>query len=228
MSDIWIWGNHAVKSVLNNKKRKVEEVIVSKNQLQEYENLVDRSKIRVCDSKKMNQMFGQQHQGVAVLVNQLNFFNLDEWLGTQGDESFLIACDLLEDPHNLGAVIRTATAFGVSGILVTKKKSAPFEGSLAKSAAGALELLPIVKVVNLSCALNELKKEGYFVLGLDENGVEKWPNPKKKVLVLGQEGSGLRHLTKKMCDDIISINTKKDFATLNVSVAAAVAISKLV
>ena len=209
MSSVWIWGNHATKSLIKNRKRKIIKARMLYTKLEEYGKLIEKNKIEIVERKILDQMFGQQHQGIAIVAEQLEFLSLEDWLKKQEQKSLLIACDLIEDPHNLGAIIRTATAFGANGLLVTKTKTAPFEGVLAKSAAGALELLPIIKVSNLACALTRLKKEDFYILGLDENGESNWPIVSRKVLVLGQEGSGLRQLTKRTCDAIISIDTKK-------------------
>jgi 23S rRNA (guanosine2251-2'-O)-methyltransferase len=236
MANIWIWGWHSVESVLKNRSRGVSKIFLLERNISRFEksllkytNEQNLNKcVEIVNQHKMDNMFGGNHQGVAISCTELNPWNLKDWVREQSSKkkSFLVACDHLEDGHNLGAIIRTAAAFNADGLLMTKIRNAPLDGVVAKSAAGALEILPIIKVANLANSLQFLQENEYMVFGLDENGVTDWPKPDRVVIVLGQEGNGLRELTKKTCDAIISINTNKAFSTLNVSVAAGIAISR--
>lgn len=238
MSGIWIWGWHAITAALNNRQRKLIKICFLEQHKKRLQEILEKSlhkntkiNYEIMEVARMDRLFGRNHQGIAIQVTDINFWNLKDWLAKEEsrkvEKSVIIACDLLEDAHNLGAIIRTAAAFKASAVLITKTKCAPIDGVLAKSAAGGLEIVPIIKVANLSNALIELKDHFYTVFGLDENGSTKWDVCcDKAVIVMGQEGSGLRHLTKKNCDQILSINTNKEFPTLNVSVAAGIAISR--
>ena len=145
--------------------------------------------------------------------------------------NIIIALDQVTDPQNVGAIIRTFNFFGGKNLLITKDHSSEINGSLAKSASGALESVNIIKVTNLSMALKKMRKKGFIIIGLDENSNVMLNNTKdyrneKKVLVMGSEGKGLRRLTKENCDFLVSIanNNDSDFNTLNVSVSSALAL----
>ena len=143
----------------------------------------------------------------------------------------MIALDQVTDPQNVGAIIRTFNFFGGENLLITKDHSSEINGSLAKSASGALESVNIIKVTNLSMTLKKIRKKGFTIIGLDENSDVmlhniKDNNNEKKVLIMGSEGKGLRRLTKENCDFLVSIanNNDSDFNTLNVSVSSALAL----
>ena len=146
----------------------------------------------------------------------------------------MIALDQVTDPQNVGAIIRTFNFFGGENLLITKDHSSEINGSLAKSASGALESVNIIKVTNLSMTLKKIRKKGFTIIGLDENSDVMLHNTndysnEKKVLVMGSEGKGLRRLTKENCDFLVSIanNNDSDFNTLNVSVSSALALYEL-
>lgn len=225
---LWVWGWYVLEEIIKNKSRRIFRIQVLKQHQERLMNILGnyKVKIEVVENRLLDKSFGLNHQGVAMEVSQVNFLSLKDWLSKQGDKSFLVACDLLNDPHNLGAIIRTSRAFGANGILVTKMKSAPFNGHLAKSSAGALESFPVVQVANLATSLEFLKDFHYKIYGLDHRGKGQWKKADRSVVVLGQEGQGLRDLTKKRCDEIIKIETQSDFAVLNVSVAAGIIIAK--
>jgi 23S rRNA (guanosine2251-2'-O)-methyltransferase len=139
----------------------------------------------------------------------------------------LIVLDQVTDPHNVGAVLRSSAVFGASGLVMTRRHSPPLNGVLAKSASGALELVPVALVANLARALDELKSAGFTIVGLDgaaEQAIEDldWSSP--TAVVMGSEGKGLRELTRKTCDKLVHISTDGPVASLNVSNAAAIAL----
>jgi 23S rRNA (guanosine2251-2'-O)-methyltransferase len=175
---------------------------------------------------------GAVHQGVAVEAEPLPEMALDALVRLlAGRESvILVALDHATDPQNIGAVLRSAAAFGASGVVVTERHAPAATGAMAKAAAGALELVPLLAVVNLARALRELKDEGYWCVGLD-NAAERILNggglPKRIVLVLGAEGAGLRRLTRECCDLLVRIPVMPAIESLNVSTAAAVALYEL-
>jgi len=152
-----------------------------------------------------------------------------EWsdLANSANGRPLIVLDQVTDPHNVGAILRSSAVFGASGLVMTRRHSPPLNGVLAKSASGALELVPVALVANLSRALDELKSAGFTIVGLDgdaEQSIEDidWSHP--TALVMGSEGKGLRELTRKTCDSLARVTTDGPVASLNVSNAAAVAL----
>ena len=168
------------------------------------------------------------HQGIILETKPLNYPTLDDVIDSN---NIIIALDQVTDPQNVGAIIRTFNFFGGKNLLITKDHSSEINGSLAKSASGALEYVNIIKVTNLSMTLKKMKKKGFIVIGLDENSevmlhTTKGYDNEKKLLVMGSEGKGLRRLTKENCDFLVSIanNNDSDFNTLNVSVSSALAL----
>jgi 23S rRNA (guanosine2251-2'-O)-methyltransferase len=167
------------------------------------------------------------HQGLAAAVGPLPERAPAE-LGTDpGARSLVLALDQIGDPRNLGAILRTAAALGVEGVLLPERRSAELGGACAKAASGALDLLPLVEVVNLARALAELKGRGYWVVGLDAAGpapLETLDLPPRAVLVLGSEGEGLRRLVAEHCDHLARLEIDPRMESLNVSVAAGIAL----
>jgi 23S rRNA (guanosine2251-2'-O)-methyltransferase len=165
---------------------------------------------------------GATHQGVVALGAARRYAGLDEVLpGAQ----LLIVLDGVEDPHNLGASIRTAQAAGASAVIVPDRRAAGLTETVAKAAAGALEHLPVVRVGNVNQLLEDLKKSGFWIYGLDERGGELYSEidyARPSVVVLGGEGHGLHELVKKHCDVLVRIPMAGAIASLNVSVAAGV------
>ena len=176
---------------------------------------------------------GAHHQGVAVSFAAQEYSTVEEILQTAEDRKempFLILCDGLEDPHNLGAVIRTAEACGVHGIIIPKHRSATLNPTVAKSASGALEYMKVAKVTNLAATIEELKEKGVWVFGTDMDG-EDYRQVDFNVpcaLVIGNEGKGIGTLTAKKCDAVVSLPMLGKINSLNASVAAGVLMYEVV
>jgi 23S rRNA (guanosine2251-2'-O)-methyltransferase len=165
---------------------------------------------------------GVSHQGVVALGASHQYAGLDEVLTGAG---LLVVLDGIEDPHNLGAIVRTAHAAGASAIIVPERRSAPLTETVDRAAAGALEYLPVARVTNISRALEQMKQSGFWVYGLDERGThlyDKVEYTRPTALVLGAEGHGLHENVKKHCDFLVRIPMAGEVASLNVSVAAGV------
>jgi 23S rRNA (guanosine2251-2'-O)-methyltransferase len=165
---------------------------------------------------------GAVHQGVIGVGAARGYASLDE---VAGEARLLVLLDGVEDPHNLGAVIRTANAVGAAAVLIPERRAAGLTETVAKASAGAIEYTPVVRVPNAARALEELKEEGFWIYGLDERGTVSydavdWAN--KAVVVLGAEGKGLHELVRKRCDVLVNIPMAGRVASLNVSVAAGV------
>ena len=227
----YIWGLHASLAALQNNNRKIKNIYCTQLVFDKYlDKLVNiASPIKIVKSNDLDIFLDNKvtHQGIVIETLPLIYPKIDDVL--DNDET-IIALDQVTDPQNVGAIIRTFNFFGGKNLIITKDHSSEINGSLAKSASGALENINIIKVINLSMALKNLRKKGYIIIGLDENSdvfLHKTKNYRneKKVLVMGSEGKGLRRLTKANCDFLVSIaNNNSDFSTLNVSVSSALAL----
>jgi 23S rRNA (guanosine2251-2'-O)-methyltransferase len=167
------------------------------------------------------------HQGVVASVRERQFLAVEDLLAAPGRfaHKFFLALDSVEDPHNLGALLRSADGAGVDGVLLPERRSAPISPVVAKTSAGASEHVPIARVTNLVRSLEQMKKANIWVLGLDERGTPDYTAfdfNTDCVLVLGSEGTGLHDLVKKTCDHLLRIPMAGIVSSLNVSVAGAV------
>ena len=166
------------------------------------------------------------HQGVVAVTAEKQYADLDDLLHNQrGAYRFVVALDGIEDPHNLGAIIRTAEGAGADGIILPERRAVGVTGTVVKSSAGASEYLPIAKVTNMNRALEELKSQNIWTVGLDERGTQLYDQLDYKMdcaLVLGAEGHGLHEQIRKNCDFLVSIPMLGKVPSLNVSVAAAI------
>ncbi len=170
---------------------------------------------------------GGNHQGVALYVAAHTYANLDDILQAaqaKGEPPFLILCDNLEDPHNLGAILRTAEAAGAHGVVIPKHRAASLTTAVAKAACGALEYMPVAKVTNLADTIDQLKKAGLWIYGADMAGTAwcgtDFTGP--TALVIGSEGNGIGTLVKKKCDGLVSMPMLGKINSLNASVAAGI------
>jgi 23S rRNA (guanosine2251-2'-O)-methyltransferase len=167
---------------------------------------------------------GAVHQGLAALVEPLEDLPAET-------PAHILVLDQVTDPQNVGAILRSAAAFGAAGLVLTERHAAPESGVLAKAASGALDVLPILRVVNLARSIETLKRAGFWCLGLAAEGQSTLAEAKptgRVALVLGAEGTGLRRLTREHCDQLVRLPTRGPIDQLNVSSAAAVALYELV
>jgi 23S rRNA (guanosine2251-2'-O)-methyltransferase len=167
------------------------------------------------------------HQGALALVRERAFLGIEDLLSAKapGEHRFFLALDGVEDPHNLGALLRTADGAGVDGVILPERRTAPVSATVAKTSAGASEHVRIARVTNLVRSLEQMKKSNVWVLGLDERGTPDYTDFDFRadcVLVLGREGAGLHDLVKKTCDHLLRIPMAGMVSSLNVSVAGAV------
>ena len=176
---------------------------------------------------------GANHQGVAVMFAAQEYATVEDILASaneRNEEPFIIICDEIEDPHNLGAIVRTAEACGVHGIIIPKRRSASLNATVAKAASGALEYMPVARVTNIASTIDELKKRGVWVFGADMDGEDYTRSDFDLpcAIVIGNEGSGIGALTAKKCDKIISLPMCGKINSLNASVAAGVLMYEVV
>lgn len=226
-----LFGLHAVEAALRNPARKLNRLLLTENAERR---LIEAMGPLPCNAetttpRDLDRILGADavHQGAMLETEDLpepEFAALAE----NAEGRPLLVLDQVTDPHNVGAILRSAAVFGAAGVVMTRRHSPPLNGILAKSASGALELVPVALVQNLSRALDELKDAGFTLIGLDgtaEVCVEDTDWTSRPVaLVMGAEGKGLRELTQKNCDVLARIITDGPIASLNVSNAAAVAL----
>lgn len=190
--------------------------------------------IKEVSPKKLDMLCGgQNHQGVAVSFAAQKYFEVSDILETakeKGETPFIIICDEIEDPHNLGAIIRTAECCGAHGIIIPKRRSASLNATVAKSACGALEYMKVARVTNIAATINELKENGVWVFGADMDGKDYtyFDYSIPCAIVIGNEGKGIGELTAKRCDEIISLPMFGNINSLNASVAAGVLMYEIV
>ena len=179
--------------------------------------------LRFEDRGALDRLAGvKSHQGVVALGAEKKYAQLEEIAPAA---ELLVVLDGVEDPHNLGAIVRTAHAAGANAVIIAERRAAGLTETVAKAAAGALEHIPVVQVVNINQTLRELRDEGYFIYGLDEKGdltynAVNWPE--RTVIVMGAEGKGLHDLVKRNCDALVRIPMAGKIASLNVSVATGI------
>lgn len=176
---------------------------------------------------------GANHQGVAVMFASQEYATVDDMFAlaeTRGEKPFLIICDEIEDPHNLGAIIRTAEATGVHGVIIPERRSASLNATVAKAACGALEYVPVARVTNIANTINALKERGVWVFAADMDGNDytKTDFDTPCALVIGNEGKGIGALTAKKCDAILSLPMLGKINSLNASVAAGILMYEVV
>lgn len=221
-------GVHPVVEALR-AKRPLERILVARgaggHRLQEVIDLAreTRTPVRFEDRGALDRLAGvKSHQGVIALGAEKKYAELEDVASTA---ELLVVLDGIEDPHNLGAIIRTAHAAGAGAVIIAERRAAGLTETVAKSAAGALEYIPVVRAVNISQVLRSLKDDGYFVYGLDENGEQPFDTVEwsaRTAIVMGGEGKGLHDLVKRNCDALVRIPMAGKIASLNVSVATGI------
>ena len=234
---VWLFGLHAVRDALMNPRREKLRLIVTRNAQDKLAEAIAASGIEPeqADPRKFAAPIdpGSVHQGAALEVKPLSWGSLAEvCIGreAEGAPPRVILLDRVTDPHNVGAILRSAEVLGASAVIGTRHHSAPETGALAKTASGALERQPYLRLRNLADAITELQSMGFLVLGLDgeaEQTIEAALEDRRDrpvALVLGAEGPGLRQKTKETVDRLVKIDAAGGFGSLNVSNAAAIAL----
>jgi len=227
---VWLYGLHAARAALANPARRIHRIVA-----------VDDETLRpasggpapeAASRRDLDGLLGAGavHQGIAVLADRLVQPDLETVLAAAAPPAPLVVLDRVTDPHNVGAILRSAAAFGARAVIATERHAAPETGALAKAAAGALERVPLVRVANLARALDRIAAAGWWLLGLDAAGArtiaEAAPEV-KTAIVLGAEGAGLRRLTEEHCDEIVRLPMAAASESLNVSNACAIALYEL-
>jgi 23S rRNA (guanosine2251-2'-O)-methyltransferase len=223
-----LWGKHAVAAALDNPERKILKAWATR-EAAGFMQFPQEVPVTLADVADLGRLVPHDapHQGVVVEVEPLEDAWLDDILNGSDERAVLLVLDQVTDPHNVGAILRSAAAFGAIGIVTQDRHSPPESGALAKAASGALERVPWARVVNLARALEEIGEAGFWRIGLTgdaETDLKDALGPPKVALVLGAEGPGLRPNTREHCDALARLPISDAIESLNVSNAAAVAL----
>jgi 23S rRNA (guanosine2251-2'-O)-methyltransferase len=241
---IWIVGKHPVLMALQKKRRKLFEILVTKNTANELENFIKKNSleninnlIKIIDNKQIQEIVGlnQLHQGFALLASKLptqDQYSFLQELHNLSKENLpnLLLLDQISDPQNVGAIMRSACAFGLKKIIFCEHNSIVENSTIIKASAGNIELLDLVVVINFNNLLEKLKEIGYWCFGLDSHATtnfNKIREFKNIALIVGSEGEGIRQLVKKNCDFLLKVETNNEVESLNVSVATAIALYEI-
>ena len=235
----YIYGINAVAEALKARGRSFEWVGVLKERHDlRLQRVVEECRrngvaVRFLSRPELDRMAGNNaHQGVVAVTSAKQYNDLDDVVAAKrGHYSLIVVLDGIEDPHNLGAILRTADAAGANGIVIPERRAAAVTGTVTKASAGASEHLPIAKVTNISRTVEELKENNVWTVGLDERAEQTYDALDYNMdcaLVLGGEGKGLHDLVKRKCDFLVSIPMLGKVPSLNVSVAAAVVLYEIV
>ena len=226
-------GRNNVKEILKNfsDKNKIKKVICSKN-FNELDilSLVKKLNLKLEYKEKweLNKLKKNNHQGIIMVVEDFNYTPIEDFLNLENGK--LVILDHLEDPHNLGAIIRTVEASGIDGIILPKNRSVEVNETVSKTSVGALYNVKISQVGNLNQTIKRLKDHGYWIIGTDMDGEDytsiKYPD--KCVIVIGSEGFGISRLIKESCDYVVKIPMNGKINSLNASVAAGIIIYELI
>jgi 23S rRNA (guanosine2251-2'-O)-methyltransferase len=226
-----LYGAHAVREALSARRRKLLTLYATETSAPRIEEAARAADVplRIVDARELTRRLGEEavHQGLLLEARALPEADISD---IENKSGIVLVLDQITDPHNVGAILRTAAAFAVDALVVTERHSPEFTGVLAKAASGALEHVTIVSVVNLARALEQLAEQGYSAVGLDSGGdgsLETLPLAKPLALVLGAEGKGLRRLTRERCDVVARLDMPGAIKSLNVSNACAVALAIL-
>jgi 23S rRNA (guanosine2251-2'-O)-methyltransferase len=235
----FIYGINAVVEALKARGRAFEWVGVAKERHDlRLQRVVDECRrngvaVRFLGRPELDRMAGNNaHQGVVAVTSAKQYNDLDDVIAAKrGQYSLLVVLDGIEDPHNLGAILRTADAAGADGVVIPERRAVGVTPTVTKASAGASEHLPIAKVTNIARTVEELKDRNLWIVGLDERGTQTYDSLDYNMdcaVVLGAEGKGVHELVRKKCDFLVSIPMLGKVASLNVSVAAAVVLYEIV
>ncbi len=235
--EVLIWGLHAARAAFLNPKRRITRLwlteagqkLFEKTQNEARDELLKRPDAKRTERDEIDRIVppNSVHQGIVIEASPLPEVSLNTIIAAEPPPDLVLVLDQVTDPHNVGAILRSTAAFGAGAIVMTERNAPATTGVLAKSASGALEYVPMVHVVNLARALDELREAGYWCIGLAEEGEKNLGDldlSGRTAMVLGAEGEGLRHLTRQKCDELAKLPTQGPIGSLNVSNAAAVAL----
>lgn len=232
--EYWLYGKHTVLSALSNPKRKIKDLAMTQETYNELKSKLSKDlSYRIVERHEIERIVGsyQVHQGIALKTTYLEQPGLKDFLSMHNNEfSTIVILDKINDPQNLGAVLRSSAAFNIDAVIITKDNSVSETAVSAKASCGAIEYVPLISVSNISEAIKNLKNHDYWVIGMDATGEKISTNLysfKKLVVILGNEGEGIRKLTKENCDFMVSIPICNKVESLNLSNATAIILYEL-
>jgi 23S rRNA (guanosine2251-2'-O)-methyltransferase len=227
----WVTGFHAVEEALA-AGRALDRVVIARGRHGERVEALARLArslgvpVRFEDREQLDRLTGtRDHQGVAALSAAKITAEFEDLLATRSESGLLVFLDGVEDPHNLGAIVRSALAAGAGGVVIPERRAAGLTDTVERASAGALAHLPVARVKNLVRAMEQAKEAGYWLVGLDEHAEKSYTDVDLEGsvgIVLGREGEGLHELTRRRCDFLVSLPTNGPVRSLNVSVAAGI------
>ncbi len=231
-SSVILYGRHAVISALQNPKRHIEQLICTPENANELKKYTD--KVTIAERKEIDAMLSKDavHQGIALICKALPDTPLEDII-SQAEEMEnckVLILDQVTDPQNIGAIIRSAVAFDTLALILQDKNSPAENGAMAKAAAGLMEYLPICRVTNLSRAIEQLQKAGFWTIGMDgyaKNTVDKIKKGGKNAIIMGSEGKGMRRLVEENCDITVKLPMNEKAESLNVATAAAIVLYEM-
>lgn len=233
----WLTGFHAVEEALAAGRALDRIIVVRGRHGERVEAVVRLAKsrsvpVRFEEREQVDRLVGtREHQGVAALAAAKKTLEVEDLLSEKTDRGLLVLLDGIEDPHNLGAIVRSALAAGATGVVIPERRAAGLTDTVERASAGALAHLSVARVKNLVRAMEQAKEAGYWLVGLDERAPKRYTQVDLKGsvgIVLGREGEGLHELTRKRCDFLVSLPTMGPVRSLNVSVAAGIMLFEVV
>ncbi len=230
---MYVYGRNVAKELLKNKKVIKKAYLMNGFKEDEILNLLNVNNICIeyLDKRQLDKLEDGNHQGIILQIEDYKYLNLNDMLNSLPENPFIVILDHLEDPHNFGAIIRTCEAAGVHYIVIPKDRSVSINSTVMKTSVGALDNVKIVMATNLNACINELKKNGVWIVGTDmENSscYDEIDYRTPTALVIGSEGFGMSNLVKKNCDFIAKIPMNGKINSLNASVAAGIMIYEVV
>ena len=231
----WIWGFHAARAALSNPRRTIHEIYGTENALTRLQPIENKVNPRLCLPSEIDRMIpsGAVHQGIALRAAPLEWPDISDVAMDAPDDGLILVLDQITDPHNVGAMLRLASAFGASALVMQDRHAPPLSGAVAKVAVGCLETIPTCLVTNIGNTLQDLAKTGWFITGLagetDLKLADAVKTGGKHVIVMGAEGPGLRARVRRCCDQLAKIPMSSSpipgqAESLNVATAAAIAL----
>lgn len=227
-----LYGIHAVEEALRARSRALDHLEIARERHdQRLQTVIDLAResgvsLRFVNREQLDRLARtKSHQGLVAVVAGKNYSEVEDLLSSKENHQFLVVLDGIEDPHNFGALIRTADGAGANGVVIPERRAAAVNATVAKTSAGASEHVKIARVVNLARTLDELKAKNIWIVGIDERGQQTYDEIDFKMdcaIVLGAEGHGLHDLVRKKCDYLVSIPMLGSVPSLNVSVAGAI------
>ncbi len=237
--NIILYGRHPVTAALSNPDRQINKIICSKENAEELKKLLEKNKrnpalLNIVDRKEIDRLLPRDavHQGFMLYCGELEDYTLEDIciMADKQENCHLLILDQVTDPQNIGAIIRSCVAFNTLALIMQDKNSPAETGAMAKASAGMIEHLPLCRVTNLSRAIDQLKKAGFWVIGMDgyaKTTIDKINKTGKIAVIMGSEGKGMRRLVEESCDTTVKLPISPKVESLNVSTAAAIALYEL-